>query len=308
MAEASKWDRKVAKLIGRQWADVRPAWMGYIPAIDVPGVAPQESLADLPTVQAAVSDVDGDHPKSVAEEITGLRSGVLAEALFVLHKAANVMGCAQVHVARGLCSWSLSSAYHAAFFGMKAILQLLGVVVIETGDQSYLVDVWAEPDKKHKKNILGPKHPVLIQKVQRVEHRHLWGCFQRMLRVCTAPAEIWPVGCVQSLRELDIKGFARQRNKLHYTTSSWPFQDLHACNVIADFGRHLGGLDDGEAVSDPGNTDFSIALGLVLLRMGCQMVLDLAETVPAVRAEWDLLRTWLAGDCNQLYQAAYATF
>ena len=182
--------------------------------------------------------MDGDHPKSVAEEISGLRNGILAVALFVLHKAANVMGCAQVHVARGLCSWSLSSAYQAAFFGMKAILQLLGVVVIETGDQSYLVDVWAEPDKKKKKNFLGPKYPVLIQKVQRVEHRHLWGCFQRMLRVCTAPADIWPVGCVQSLKDLDINGFARQRNKLHYTTLFWPFEDLHACNVIADFGRH----------------------------------------------------------------------
>jgi len=248
--------------------------------------------------------VDGDHPKIISDEISGLRAGVLAEAFFVLHKAANVMGCAQVHVARGLCSWSLSSAYHAAFFGMKAILQLLGVVVIETGDQNYLVDIWPVPERRNKKSPLGPKYPVLIQKVQRVEHRHLWACFQRMLRVCTVPANLWPVGCIESLKDMDINGFARQRNDLHYTTTAWPFDDLHACNLMADFGQHPGMLDDGEAISDPANPDFSIALGLVILRMASQMMVELAAA-PAVRAEWELLQTWLAGDCNQLYQAAY---
>jgi len=64
------------------------------------GTAPQETLADLPTVQAAVSSVDGDHPCEIVEEINGLRSGLLAESLFLLHKAANVLGAAQVHVAR----------------------------------------------------------------------------------------------------------------------------------------------------------------------------------------------------------------
>src|ERR1700681_2902178 len=145
MADTPSWERKGAKLLARTWEEVRDAWLNHIPAIQVPGAAPQDGLCDLPTVQLAVQGVQGEDPKAVEQEIPGLRSGVLAEALFLLHKAANVLGSAQVHVARGLCSWSLSSAYYAAFFGMKAVLQFLGVAAIETGNQTYLVDVWSPP-------------------------------------------------------------------------------------------------------------------------------------------------------------------
>lgn len=308
MSDMTNWDRKIAKLLGRSWDDVRDAWLNYIPAIQAAGIAPQIRLADLPTVQAAVQTAVGDHPLSVEDEILGLRSGALAEALFVLHKAANVLGSAQVHIAKGLCSWSLSSAYHAAFFGMKAILQLIGIVVIETGNQTYLVDIWSLPGKKPKRSkagILGPQYAVLVQRVQRGEHRHLWACFQRMLRVCTVPAAVWPPGCVTSLSAHGINNFAGQRNDLHYTTTSWPFDDLHACRVLDGFGAYPFGLDDGQAISDPERPDFSVALGLVILRIGCQMVVDLASYSNVIRAEWELLRTWLAGDCNMLYQAAY---
>jgi len=125
---------------------------------------------------------------------------------------------------------------------MKAVLQLLGIAVIETGNQTYLVDVWALAKKKQKKNILGQAYLVLIQRVSRVEHRHLWTWFQRMLRVCEVPPSVWPVGCVDQLKSHDINAFARQRNNLHYATTDWPFNDLHACQIIDGFGIHLDGL------------------------------------------------------------------
>lgn len=308
---ADEWcERKGAKLRSRSWLQVRDAWLAYLPTIDAVGEAPEERLADLTTLQKAAEEVnkEKEESKEFSEEIGGLRQGILAEALFVLHKAANVLGCAQVHVSRGLCSWSLSSAYHAAFFGMKAILQLLGIAVVEIKGSTYLIDAWAEPKKKpnKKQSLLGPSYVVLIQKVSRAEHRHLWIWFQRMLRVSDVPATTWPVGCVDQLKAHDNRAFAGQRNKLHYTTTNWPFPDLHACAPIDGFGTHSGGLDDGTAISDPDSRDFSIALGLVIIRMGCQMVQDLATHSPVVEAEWKLLNQWLGGDCNHLYQAAYS--
>jgi hypothetical protein len=262
-------------------------------------------LGDLPTIKAAVLSARGDDPAEIEQPILGLREGVLAEGMFLLHKSAHVLGAAQIHIERGLCSWSLSSAYHAAFFGIKAILHFLGIVVIETGNQTYLVDIFFPP-KKRIKSILGPHYWVQIQRTDRVEHRQMWHFLKRVFRVCNVPSPIWPVACVASILEHDINEFARQRNDLHYVTTSWPFPDLHACLIKDDFGRRVGGFDDGVAISDPSADDFSIALGLVILRMGCQMIADLADHAAVVRSEWNVLQNWLAGDCHGLYQAGYA--
>ncbi len=125
MPDTSWWDRKTAKLITRKWPEVKDAWLGYIPTIDPPGKPPESAIGDLPTLELHVTGMSQQQPKEVVEEIVGLRQGVFIEGLFLLHKAAHVMACAQVNVAKGLRSWSLSSAYQSAFFSMKAITHFL---------------------------------------------------------------------------------------------------------------------------------------------------------------------------------------
>lgn len=303
MGDRQWWDRKGQKLVARTWTDVRDWWANYIPVIDPPGSPPADVVGNLPSVGKVLKNVQDDAPWEEDEEVGGLRAGVLAESLFTLHKAANVLGAAQVHVGKGLCSWSLSSAYHAAFFSAKAVLGLLGVTVIETNNRTYLIDVWPPPKKK--KNLINAPSNTLFQLTHRVEHRQIWAWFQRMLRVTTVDEVTWPKKCVEGITDLDINDFARQRNTLHYATIEWPFQDLHQCVVMEQFGRHPAGLADGDAVSDPDNEDFSIALGLVTLRMAYQMVRDIAVHSEVIKVEGQLLEGWLQGECNQLYQAAY---
>ncbi len=306
MSKTPWWERKGAKLRSRTWHEIRDSWMNYAALMpsseDIDGV----SLSDLESLKAATSQVTGDDPEYITEEIAGLRASVLAEAFFLIHKSINVLGCTQVHVNAGLCSWSLSSAYHSAFFGIKAILQLLGVVVVEVGGRSFLVDIWAHSAGKPSRRqiLLGVPSVVLIQATPRIEHRQLWGWFQRMLRVCDVPGNIWPLGCVDALKNHDLAAFASQRNAIHYSSTFWPRKDLHRCEMDAHFAMFPEGLDDGIAISDPSSQNFSLALAFVVCSMAVKMGRDLSQSSEPVRHEIELIEEWLSGSCNDLYRTA----
>jgi hypothetical protein len=301
---AQWWERKAAKLIAREWPEIKNAWLGYIPTIDPPGSVPESSIGELPTLHSQVSRMSPRDPMSVSEEIVGLREGVFIEGLFLLHKAANVIACAQVDVAKGLRSWSLSSAYQAAFFAMKAILHFLGVAVAEVQSKSILIDVWSPPERR-RRGIPTPEFNMLLQNCHRFEHRQMWAVFQRMLRVTSERGSILSNENATSLIELAVNDFAAQRNSLHYRVA-WPFDDLHRCSVVPDFGAHAGGITDGTALNDPDREDFSIVLGIVLLRMGYGMLYEIAQEAPALKAELEILREWLRNDCHALYRRACA--
>ncbi len=299
MAETPWWERKASNLMAREWRDIKNAWLGYIPTIDPPGRVPDSPLADLPTLRSQVVDV-GQQPKEVMEEIVGLREGVLIEGLFLLHKAANVLGCAQVDVAKGLRSWALSNAYQSAFFSMKSITHILGVAVAEVQNNSILIDIWRPPQRRRKGGT-GSTYNVLLQNGKRFEHRQMWAIFQRMIRVTKGLETVLTKENATALIELDISDFATQRNSLHYRIA-WPFNDLHRCVVKPGFGVYEGGIVDGTALSDLERDDFSIVLGIVLLRMGYRMVYEIARTATGLNSELDVLRNWLRGDCHPIYQ------
>jgi hypothetical protein len=287
--------------MARDWPEIKDAWLGYIPTIEPPGRVPDSPLADLPTLRLQVGDVD-QQPKEVMEEIVGLREGVFIEGLFLLHKAANVMGCAQVDVAKGLRSWALSSAYQSAFFSMKAITHFLGIAVAEVQNKSILIDTWRPPQKKRRGGT-GWNYNVLLQSGKRFEHRQMWAVFKRMLRVTKGLETVLSKENATSLIELDINDFATQRNSLHYRIA-WPFNDLHQCSFDPGFGIYDEGITDGTVLSDLERDDFSIVLGIVLLRMGYRMLYEIAQTATGLNSELDVLRNWLRGDCHSLYQRA----
>jgi hypothetical protein len=133
----------------------------------------------------------------------------------------------------------------------------------------------------------------LILRTPRIEHRQSWAFFQRLLRIIRIDDAFWPGQMCKALVDLDITDFGKQRNALHYTTVSWFFDDLSACVIKPHFGEHTNDLSDGEALSDPDSDDFSIALALVIVRMGSQLLKDLVQYAPVLQPEWDLLEAWL---------------
>ena len=299
------WEQKIAKITKRSWTDITDLWLAYIPPIPTPGAVPTSTLGDLPTLQTEAALINGNHPHDVLGNISGVRQNLVLEGLFNLHKAGNVLGGAGAHINKGIRTWSLSSGYHAAFFAAKSVLCWLGVTVLETNNRTVLLDVWSD-DGLSKKTIAAQQRNIRLVGSSRVEQRHIWQLFQRMLRITKDTHLIWPQKCVQELVQVDFKDFASQRNKLLYRCE-WFFDDLHKYDVTATFGNHMiGSLDNGVAISDPSNDGFSIALGLVVFRFASKMLRDLAQNSPVLQAEWNILWNWLQADCQTHYQSAYA--
>jgi hypothetical protein len=84
--------------------------------------------------------IDGEY----RDELPELRHAILREGIFLLHKAAHVLGAAECQAYQGAPTWSLSTGYQAAFFCMESILRLLGIAIIEVNNKTFTVDVWPE--------------------------------------------------------------------------------------------------------------------------------------------------------------------
>jgi hypothetical protein len=283
-------------------------WLAYPP----PGVTnsgveiePAESLASL---KAAVAPYAADKMNILPVEytsITGLHGAVLLDSLFLINKAVHVLSAAQIHIDVGMCSWSLSSAYQAAFFAMKASVALLGVTVAEVDSNTYVLDLCAESATARRTSKYTPPKIIRVMKTQRVEHRQYWGLFLRTLRVSPLPASVLPDEVQAALTALAISDFASQRNTLHYGNTSWIFNDLQQMVAQDDFAIDVAAIRDGTAL-DVDRTDFSVVLAISLVCLGYRLLADLATVSNAIGNELALLRQWLRTAPNQRYLAAYA--
>jgi hypothetical protein len=305
----AEYERKAEQFVKRSWEQIRDWWLGYVPPIDIPGIPPAGVIDELESVRRAISEMKKEQPKGYPEVI-GLREGVLAESICLVHKAAHVLGASQVHFEHGLCSWSLMSAYQAAFFACKAVLGLLGVTYVEVENRTFLIDIWSERKNlsKTKRKTLALSHTCEAWFVpsRRVEHRPLWYWFQRMIQKSAVPGHVWAEGCVKALAEADCADFSRQRNSMQYVTTYWPLEDLHRYVVRDGFGLRRTPLDNGEWLDQPDAADFTVLLAIVTIRMATQLLRSLAEKSNIVKQEWDLLLKSMQGDSLTCIRSAYA--
>lgn len=301
------WESKIKKIFPRSWDELKERWLDYIPDFGESGCAPEQEITDSITFLSEVEKIKNNQPHSVSDDMPEVRSATIHQGIFLLHKAANVIAASQIHIREGIKSWSLSSAYQAAFFSMKAVLHFLGAIVIQVPERGYfLIDLWSEEVAKKSRIRTRSYRVIKIIKAKRFEHQQMWALFQRMLRVTKFAEKIITAENIASMQSLKITDFARQRNRLHYKTT-WIFEDIHSYIFDQDFGVFNNDLSDGSALEDPNRDDFSLALGFILVRMGCQMLLDIAELSPPIKSELNLLSLWFDKDCNHLYKSAYST-
>lgn len=300
------WNSIIDKIFYRSWDDLKDIWLDYIPDFVQPGSAPEHEIIDSIPLLIEVEKIENSHPYSVSDEMPEVRSAAIHQGIFLLHKAANVIGASQIHIREGIKSWSLSSAYHAAFFSMKAVLHFLGAIDIHIPERGYfLLDLWSEEASKTSRIRKRTYSVIKIIKSKRFEHQQLWALFQRMLRITNLSEKIITAQNISSIQSLKIADFARQRNRLHYNTK-WFFDDIHDYIFNKSFGVFQNNLSDGSALQNPNEEDFSLALGFILVRMGCQMLSDIAELSPEIKNELNLLSSWFDKDCNYLYKMAYS--
>lgn len=296
---AEFWQQQASKLGKRLWPDLYGHWLSVAPDHLLNGLGPQEGIGELLTVKDVAKRVDPQHGlRLTAEDApSGLREGVLLEAVYLLHKAAHVLGAAQCHLKQGMWSWSLSGGYQSAAFSMRSITMLFGAVVVEVHDGGkYLVDVWAPPTGNTKKALAAPPG-VLFRLAKRADHKALWTLFLRLLEVVTVSEAVWPAQYVSQLQDFAPKDFSRQRNHLHYRATHWPQEDLHSCLAAGEFGSPERVLPGGPNLElNPDQEDFSIALGGVLLSLGIRLLRDLSRGSAVLGTELVLIENWLQGD------------
>lgn len=300
------WDSKIDKFFFRSWDKLKDIWLDYVPEFVQPGSAPEHEIIDCIPLLSEIEKIKNDQPYSVFDELAEIKGAALHQGIFLLHKAANVIGASQIHIKEGIKSWSISSAYHAAFFSMKAILHFLGAIEIHIPERGhFLLDLWSEEVSKSSRIRRRSYSVIKIIKSRRFEHQQLWALFQRLLRITDLPEKIITSQNILSIKSLKSNDFARQRNSLHYNTA-WLFDDIHEYLFNNSFGVFKNNLYDGSAIQNPNEDNFSIALGFILVRMGCQMLSDIAELSSEIKNEINLLSSWFDKDCNDLYRIAYS--
>lgn len=294
-----KFERKIKRLAHRDWGDIRVKWLGYLPDFDPPGSPPEEPLSNF----MALGEIAQQIPENgeYRDEIPGLREAIFREGVFLLHKAAHVIGACQIHLEKGMPSWALSGGYHGAFFAAKAIVGLLGVSFPEIENKTILIDVWPDlPKLSARRRGRGEKPPNEMNfiKLPKLQHYHIWQILQRLLR--TMNTTLWEDHLISSLDNIPHKEFARQRNMLHYNNCSWIFHDLHAYLLDESFKQKL--ISVTENMLKPQREGFSVVLGFVLLLFGYLLFKDVASSAPILQDEFGILEEWLSLDCNIMYK------
>jgi len=299
------WDRKANKLVRRNWETLCELWLDYPLLRGTPGVPPDHEVSELESLQQELQDIDGNQPKDIQEDIVGLRESILKQGLFQFQKAAHILNGAQIHIDKGMPSWSLSSAYHSAFCAVNGILNLLGITFVQTSRGSFLIDVWSEPPEKstHKRDT---SRNTRLQKTPGLpDQKNVWQVFQRILRINPFNDDIISEDWTTALLALENTDFSRMRNAVHYRASNWPFDDVRSFVTTTHFQLDSVDLMHGCFVNDPENSVFPLALAFMIVRIGHQMLKSLVSMSILLQPELDVFYRWLYGDNNLLYQTSF---
>lgn len=290
---------KVKRLSHRDWSELASAWLPHIAQLSFPqpGQRPDEPLSALYSLQEISVRVPPDG--EIRAEIQGLRSALLHEGIFLLHKAANVLVVSQDQVLGGTPTWSVATAYQSAFFSMEAMLMLLGVAVVEVNDRTLQIDVWptveSAASRKAKASYrLGLEAQYVRHK--RIDHHHRWAILKRILRTLeNSPIRGEVLNAIESI---DDKHFARQRNKLHYS-NGWTFDDLHTYFSPLSYCRFQA-EPPLLARLDSENEDFTVVLATVLFSSAASLLASLGSLAPVIQNEVSMLNAACSGDRMKL--------
>ena len=302
-----KFQRAVKKHIPhRDWQSISGRWLEFLPLMESPKTPPDPVLEDFHLLRTALeSDAASDF---FLEEIEGLRQLVFQEGLFLFHKAVNVISAAETHAQQGMLTWSLSSAYHGAFFGVKAINRFLGVATVAQGRNHWIIDLYPKlprlSSRERKQGREPPSETAFILTHTRIEHRHIWYLFQRLMRVCEFQDHILTNLKGALSRHFQEDAFAKQRNALHYRNDAWFFDDLYQLVKNPEFGTaSILLMERIPFDSDRLESDFSMILAFVVLYFGISLLESLSEKTHKLDGELDLIRESITPAWHPIYIA-----
>lgn len=280
------YERSLKRVSKRSWPAVVEAWAPFISALDSEAFAnyPNSGVRDLPGLKAAMSGALGKEAEARIHDLASAPSH-LQEAVFLVHKATNILVAAQDQAVGGLPTWSLATAYQAALFGAMASNCLLGVTLHAYVRESFLLDFFPAPSNELSKKALASyqigTEAQVIKFESTVSHYHHWGLFRRLLR--TTDSLNFDSAILQELISVEDVDFARQRNDLHYG-HVWKFDDLHEyknCDELSAF------TDKQHYISmlEPSSSSFGLVLAVSVVSFAIKLLGDLAKLAPILQKE-----------------------
>jgi len=288
--------RKTKKLIPREWASVREMWLNFPDAGSTPGQCPTIDIGELTDVGRRISETKRKQPNDIDEEVPGLREAILKDAVFCLQKAAYFLVSAGVEATDAFRSPALSTAYQAAFFGMRSVVGLLGVAAVRyqrDNRRSFLIDAFSEgiPGRKHRE---WPRNCVRIVNAETsVMHKEMWAIWKRLLDKTRFEPSLLPSDVVVTLLERDELDFGSQRHRIHYHATYWPFDELRDTAVDKSFGRFRQTFLP-EALAAPEDDSFSFALALGTILIGEKLLEDIAKYSRAFDDDLQAYTQWFS--------------
>ncbi len=260
------FENDIKRIDHRNWEDVRNKWLSNIPLYNYSGEIPEHELFEfngLDEIYRKTNQTPGEYKS----EVPNLRSEVLREAIFFIHKATHVCGTAIIHLENGVLSWAISSAYQSSFFALKGILGLVGLSFPRI-NKSLMIDCFPEEEQLSRNKLkqgIVPKKELKFVILSELTHKHLWQIFQRVLRV--SKISILEEKVITFLINLDVEEFSKQRNALHYKNNYWLFpKDLFERVYDENFGLNENLFSELNEKFDSSKNDFSFFICYILLK------------------------------------------
>jgi hypothetical protein len=284
------FDKTLKKIDPRVWQDIRSKWVGYLPTFEYPGQSPESELYetyDLADIQKQAKETANNILRT---EIKVLRTDILREGIYNLHKANHVCCAANYHIDIGIPTWSVSSIYQSTLFALKGFLCLLGLEVSQVNMNHLLIDCFpAGLPLSSKQKKTGYSHPpeLAFINLPNLTHKQHWEILQRVLRVTSN--EQWDEQLVNFLINITPDRFTYLRNSLHYKTSYWIFpKDLFSKEYPEDFGVKYDMCNNLTLEKDTKDINYFICYAI--LKLSFDLLEDLSKFSTAVKEEFDLMK------------------
>ena len=219
---------------------------------------------------------------------------VFHESIFSVHTAVRVSCTAAQQAADGLPTWAISTAYQGSMLALRALLGFCGIAYLEIEGCYFLMD--ALPSAKKGKRKKRPPvqsdsiNEVQLIKVARMEHRHWWLVFRRLLRTSADLFSCWHYPFDHALSQCEPSVLSRHRNELHYR-GAWFYDDLFNKLVLESFGRFdtEGCEEVVDKLQEENGSDGTLFLNQILLGISIAMLRDLATVSRRVEPEIELI-------------------
>jgi hypothetical protein len=275
--EDDKWRRLWKQFRERRWDDVRDSWVEHIPSFGKVASRPDPGLENLPELLS----IARDEPVARHEDVYGLRTNALWEAMFLFHKCSHTNLAAQRLASQGMHSWCLFNAYHSAYLGAKGIMTLLGVPLPNLSGNQVGLDLFPEPEKKR---LVKPVRfdEFLIVRLPKLDQRRMWQGFQRLLKMCRT--QCWDDSLRKEIINVAYSAISPPRNYFLYKSHYWPLEDL-ASDATGD---ELSAMMTPEL--DAENDGFLLRLSFLVYLFFQQLISDLAKYSPVIRVQLEASR------------------